>query len=283
MLRATSLTSCRTRSFARAVPFGLLVSLAYSLALSLAVGPAPALAEAGRTLQTAATEAQPEAATAKGTAVPVVPPGCEGAVVNDDGTVESGYSWVPSSTEGIYVQQYASSDVPSASLRSVCVCWLRTRADDTLDFEVVVYGHDAAAESPQAEPLAAVPAQISGLPDGVPGATFTEVPLGHVNLPDGPFYVGVRWNPSVDSFFFVCVDKSPRPEPPTRVFYRDNTFEEGWGASDQTGDPAFFGHRALFVRPVPGPPSLAQVPVGAATRLGLVVALLVLGVLALRR
>ncbi|MDA8016434.1 MAG: hypothetical protein MPN21_03210 [Thermoanaerobaculia bacterium] len=219
--------------------------------------------------------------------VPVVPPGCAEAIVDDDGSVESGYGWVPSSTEGIFLQEYQGEEVPSGFLESVCVCWLRTRMDDTIDFEIVLYEHNGSHESPPKEPFAAVPAQLAGVPLGVPGATFAEVPLGGVPVPDGPFYLGVRWDPSVDDFFFICVDKTSAPEPPTRVFFRDNTFPAGWAVSDQTSDPTFDDHQALLVRPVPAPAPeiqpIADVPLGDAARFALVIALLATGALMVRR
>ena len=223
----------------------------------------------------------------EGVAFPPVPEGCADAIVDDDGSVETGYGWVPSSTQGIYVQQYDRDEVPSGVLTTACVCWLRIRMDDTIDFEVVVFGHNDAEGFPNKEPIAAIPAQLAGLPQGVPGATFSEVPLGEVPLPsEGPFYVGVRWDPSTEDFFFACVDKTDQPGPPTRVFYRDNTFPAQWGISDKTNDPVFSDHRALFVRPVPDADvstQLVEVPAGGIASGILMAALLLLGALALRR
>ena len=219
--------------------------------------------------------------------IPEVPPGCADAIVDDDGSVESGYSWVPSAVEGIYVQEYQADEVPSGVLTTACVCWLRTRMDDTIDFEVVIYGHNSTEESPNKEPLAAVPAQLAGVPLGIPGATYTEVPLGEVTLPsEGPFYVGVRWNPGADEFFFICVDKTDGPGPPTRAFFRDDRFSANWGVSDQTNDSTFNNHRALFVRPVAAPGSVtepADIPLSRSASTALLVVLLLLGVVAVRR
>lgn len=223
-----------------------------------------------------------------GPVIPPVPPGCSGAIVDDDGSVEAGYGWVPTVVEGIYVQQYQADEVPSGILNTACVCWLRTRMDDTIDFEVVVYAHNSSEESPEKDPIAVIPSQLAGVPDGVPGATFTEVPLGEVHLPsEGPFYVGVRWDPSADDFFFACVDKTDRPEPPTRVFYRDDRFvPAGWGVSDMTNDSTFNNHRAMFFRIVPDPDEgtqLVEVPLGGLVSVSLIVALLLAGGLLLRR
>lgn len=195
---------------------------------------------------------------AKGTS-PDLSAACADGLVDDDGTAESGYGWVPSVTSGVYVQEYSGIQVPSGALRSVCVCWLRTRDDDSLDFEVVLYGSTAKG-APEEVPYAVFPAQVSELPPGFAGASFTEVPLDDAPVPDDTFFVGVRWNPSVDSFFFTCTDQTAAAEP-TRVFFRDDR-APGWSFSGDTADPVFDLHHAMLVRPVPSP-ALFDVPVGS--------------------
>ena len=59
-------------------------------------------------------------------------------------------------------------------------------------------------------------------------------------------YAGVRWNASVDQFFFVCADHSPETDP-VNVFYIDDRADE-WGSALDTSDPIFDGHRAIMVR-----------------------------------
>lgn len=259
------------------------VALAVSTAAlwAAAVPPVPASASLLTPEATAQDEGQ------EGPVIPDVPPGCADAIVDDDGSVETGYGWVPSSVEGIFLQEYSSDEVPSGALTTVCVCWLHTRMDDTIDFEVAVYGHNFAEGGPQKHPVAVVPAQLADIPIGVPGATFTEVPLGNVPVPEGPFYVGVRWNPSVDQFFFSCVDKTDRPGPPTRVFFRDDTFPAGWGVSDDTNDSTFLNHQAQFVRPVPvpgpPPPEPSDIPLGRGVSWVLAALLLWVGALAVRK
>lgn len=210
---------------------------------------------------------------------------CGDGLVDDDGTTETGYGWVPSVIEGIFAQEYMGEEVESRALRSVCVCWIRTRNDDTIDFEVVLYEFNSAEDMPQKQPYAAFPARLSDIPMGIPGATFTEVELGDVPVPDGKFYVGVRWNASVDQFFFSCVDKTPRPAPPTLVYFRDDR-SRGWGNSATTNDPTFDNHQAMQIRPVPSAPSTAQpadIPLGDDAATLFVAALLVAGWTVLRR
>lgn len=200
---------------------------------------------------------QPAAASrAVGAAVPG--PGCEDGLVQDDGSAESGYGWVPSVTEGVYVQELAGA-LASPVLESVCVCWLRTGADDALDFEIVVYEGIEVVDPrtgrvrtiPAAEPYAAVAASAAGVPEDVPGA-FYEIPLGGLRLRHRTAYVGVRWNASTDRFFFVCTDQSPGT-PPVEVFFRDDR-AFGWASVFDTSDPIFRDHRAILLRVRAMPP-----------------------------
>ena len=170
---------------------------------------------------------------------------CAEGVVKDDGTVESGYGWVPSVIEGVYVQQFDSAELPERQLESACVCWLRTRPDSDIDFEVVVY-RDAGG-LPEMEPYAAVPARAVEVPEGVAAAgRFFDVDLAGVPIPQGVFYLGVRWNPSVDQYFFVCVDRSPS-SPVVPGFYIDDRSDE-WGSVLDTPDPVFTDHHAMMIR-----------------------------------
>ncbi|MEM8931217.1 MAG: hypothetical protein AAGE94_08575 [Acidobacteriota bacterium] len=222
----------------------------------------------------------PDSARAPG--VDLVAP-CAGGIVSDDATVETGWGWVPSAVEGTYLQEYAVADLPTRGFSSVCACWLRTRADDSIDFEIVAY---AAVDGLPAEaPFAAVPARAEGLPLGVVGA-FTEVPVAiefpDTVEPDGTIFVGVRWNPSVDQFFFVCADTTPTAEP-TRVWFRDDR-ATGWDNTETTRDPLFLDHSAILLRPVPRAPFEIEVPVlGWAGTAVLAAALALAGLLWLRR
>jgi hypothetical protein len=208
-------------------------------------------------------------------------PDCLDGVVKDDGTVETGYGWVPSAIWGVYVQEFQATEFTSPFLDAVCVCWLRTSADDTIDFDLVIYGD--AGGVPEMTPHAVIPATASEVPDGVAAAgEFWEVDVTGVTIGPGTWYIGARWNPSVDQYFFVCTDKSPETEP-VNVFYLDDRADE-WGSALDTGDPTFDDHRAIMVRPraqpqPPHPAVPALGPWGLALLTGL---LLAAGVLLLR-
>ena len=127
-------------------------------------------------------------------------PLCEEGVVKDDGTPETGYGWVPSAIDGIYVQEFHPSEFPSGRLETACICWMRTRADSTIDFEIVVFGESQGV--PLMEPAYVIPATATDVPTALDGA-FYEVDLSGLELGQDTFYLGARWNPSVDQFFFV--------------------------------------------------------------------------------
>jgi len=171
--------------------------------------------------------------------------GCVGGVVKDDGSLETGYGWVPSVIDGVYVQEFHISEFPSRRLESVCICWLRTREDGDIPFDVVFYhDHDGV---PAATPYASVSAVAFSVPEGVAsGGEFYEVDVSQIVIPGGRFYIGARWNPSLDQFFFVCADHSPETDP-VNVFYIDEEADE-WGSALDTPDPIFEGHRAIMVR-----------------------------------
>lgn len=230
----------------------------------------------------AQSTAAPEADTPRGDGPDLVTPCAEGEV-RDDGSVETGWGWVSSVIDGIYLQEYRVGDLPTTGFERTCVCWLRTRSDASIDFEVVFY--QAVDGIPADTPYAAVPARAEDIPQGVIGA-FTEVatPVEYPPGldPDDSIFVGVRWNPSVDRSFFVCADTSPTT-PESRAWFRDDR-AGGWDATDTTNDPLFVEHRAIFVRPVTRGPLAVEVP---ATSLGslalLATSLALVAVRALRR
>lgn len=184
-------------------------------------------------------------------------PACIEGVVKDDGVPETGYGWVPSVVEGIYVQEFHSGELADRRLLQACVCWLRTREDDSVEFDLVLY--QDVGGIPAMAPFAVVPALATEVPTGVAsGGRFYDVDLTGVTVPVGTLYAGVRWNPSVDRYFFLCVDKSPET-PPVNGFYIDDRASE-WGSVFGTPDPVFTNHRAMMVRleSLPGqPPELA--------------------------
>ena len=64
---------------------------------------------------------------------------CADGVVKDDGTLETGYGWVPSAVDGRYVQRFEAVEFRSRKMEEICICWTRTRMDDELRFQVQLY------------------------------------------------------------------------------------------------------------------------------------------------
>lgn len=170
---------------------------------------------------------------------------CAGGAIKDDGSVETGYGYVPSAKMGVYVQEIDSSDLPSRELSEVCVCWLRSRPDDDLDFEVVFYPDQGGR--PTRVPYAKVRSTATEVPNGVADAgRFYSVDVSGVTLAEGKSYVGVHWNPSASTFFYVCTDTSEET-PYTTVFSAEDR-APAWANIKNSLDPIFKPHRAIMVR-----------------------------------
>jgi hypothetical protein len=183
-------------------------------------------------------------------------PLCADGVVKDDGTVETGYGWVPSVVDGRYVQSFSSTEFAGRKLEEVCVCWLRTRADDSIEFEVQIY-RDAGGR-PEMHPMATFPARAEAVPQGILGEMYS-VDTGGIVIPWGPIYIGVAWDASADQFFFVCTDKSDET-PPVEAFFIDDRADE-WASVFETSDPIFIGHKAIIVRAVGSRlPPIVEIP-----------------------
>lgn len=182
-------------------------------------------------------ETEPEAEP-KGTA-------CAGGAIYDDGSVETGYGYVPSAKMGIYLQEIDSSDLPSRELSEVCVCWLRSRDDDDIDFEVVFYPD--LGGRPSKEPYAKAIGNATEVPKGTKAAgRLYSVDVSDVTLAEGKSYVGVHWNPSVNQFFFVCTDTSEETEYTTVFSAEDRS--PAWSNIKHSKDPIFAPHRAILLR-----------------------------------
>lgn len=185
-------------------------------------------------------------------------PGCEDGLVVDDGSYETAYGWVPSALWGEYVQTFHIADAGAVALESVCLCWTRTREDDSLDFEIEVY--EDVDGWPAQEPLIVVQSAVDDVPAWTDGL-FVEVPIG-VDAPlltPGTYHIGARWGPSVDPFFFICADQS-NPDAAVPGFFRDDRSEGEWDSVLETTDPIFADHTAMLIRvrvqQVPATPAL---------------------------
>ena len=219
--------------------------------------------------------------TTAGGGTQYVEPLCEDGVVKDDGIPETGYGWVQSVVEGIFVQEYHVSEFAGEELETVCVCWMRNRQDTEINFDVVIYGD--ADGVPMMSPAFVIPAVATDVPEALDGA-FYEVDLSEsgVRLGQGTFYVGARWNPSLDQNFFVCVDKSD-DTPVVGGFFIDDRADE-WADMLDTMDSTFLNHRALLVRVVGAEAGAMPVPTLSVSGAAIFVLLLAaLAVIVLRR
>ncbi len=188
-----------------------------------------------------AEQPAPEVAAAE--PAPAVP--CAGGAIKDDGSVETGYGFVPSATMGQYVQEFHSGELPSRELSEVCVCWLRTRDDSDIDFEVIF--HQDVEGRPAPEPYATVAATATEVPNGVDAAgRFYPVDVSEVTLAEGTSYIGVRWDPSASQLFFVCTDTSEETEMVSVYSAEDRA--PAWVHVKESRDPIFRPHRSILLR-----------------------------------
>lgn len=211
---------------------------------------------------------------------------CADGLVRDDGSLETAFGWVPSVIDGRYVQEFEQAAlVPTRSVAKVCLCLTRTRPDSDIDLVVEVYeaGRLEPGLRPVDRPVVQVPLTATDVPQYPEGAWY-EVEIEPAAAVDTRlFYVGARWDASVDQFFFICADESPIT-PFTEGFFRD---EEAWtwARISESGDPIFQDHRALMIRAVAGEGPPAPAIPAASPASGLVTALLIaaLGLLGLQR
>lgn len=184
-------------------------------------------------------------------------PHCVGGLVKDDGDLESGYSYVPSSKFAIYLQEIHSDELPNRQLDTVCVCWLRTRDDDDIAFDLVFYAKDKGL--PAEMPYAIIRDEALDVPKGKESnGAFYDIPVPDVTIPEGTSYVGVTWDPSVDRFFFVCADQGPG-EKVVPGFQRDDR-SKGWEPVVGSADPIFQNHRAAMIRVLSQPAAPPAAP-----------------------
>jgi len=170
---------------------------------------------------------------------------CADGVVKDDGSIETGYGWVPSVVDGRYVQQFEAAEFRSRKMEEICICWTRTRPDDSVTFSVELFRDRGGrpARSPEAS-MEVVATLVPTFPDG---AFFSvDVSEADFHAPTDTFYLGVRWDPSEDEFFFVCVDKSEETPVVDGWFTDDRA--SGWASVLDTNDPTFLDHRAMMIR-----------------------------------
>lgn len=170
---------------------------------------------------------------------------CAGGVVKDDGTLETGYGWVPSAVDGRYVQRFEVADFRSRKLEEVCICWTRTLPDDSVTFRIELYRDHGGR--PFLSPDASLEVVADGVPTYPEGAFYSfDVSDVDMHAQTNVFYLGVQWDPSEDEFFFVCADQSAAT-PAVDGWYIDDRADE-WTSVLETSDPIFAEHRAMMIR-----------------------------------
>lgn len=214
-----------------------------------------ALLSAPLAAQTAPTPIQPAASSTPNlTWKPKIPKAgsadCAAGVKMDDGTVEGGYGYMSTVTEGTFVQRFDDAKLRGKPLDQVCVCLL-SNGSEKMKFDVVFF--EERNGKPADTPFASVTARAKDLPQKVAeSGRFYSVDVSDVTFPDGPGYVGVRWNPSTEKRTFVCLDQGSAGNLGERTpgFHRDNQ-SRGWEDVLTTKDWLFKYHEAALIRVLP--------------------------------
>ncbi len=167
-----------------------------------------------------------------------------GEYQRDDGTVETGFGFVPTQASGTYVQVFENRSEDPVTIREVCACFIKSRGEQEVDFDIVAYR--ATESGPSAIPFYVAKGQGSvAARRSADAGDFLTTPTELV-LPPGRSYVGVRWDPSANRFLHVCADSSEAVES-SQVYYRDGA-SKGWTETTASRDPIFRNNRAIFVR-----------------------------------
>ncbi len=133
---------------------------------------------------------------------------CADGVVKDDGTLETGYGWVPSAVDGRYVQRFEAAEFRSRKMEEICICWTRTRPDDEVTFIVQLYRDRGGrpARSPDAS-IEVVATLVPTFPDG--GFYSVDVSDIDFHAQTDIFYLGVQVE-SVGRRVFLCLCRQER-------------------------------------------------------------------------
>jgi serine protease AprX len=175
-----------------------------------------------------------------------------GIVIQDDGTVENGYSGNPAAgiTEVRFVDRFTPEDYP-AHLTGVCVAFLTISGTTSFDIDIVVYDDSGAGGSPGTEiGSLSVTVDVDQLsppvpPDYPPLWNAIDLSSLGVEVTSGSVYVGVSFAPEDPNYFIASDQSTDRP-----VGFAGGHW---WTSNDQVWEPiqvAYPDYRALMVRPV---------------------------------
>jgi cytoskeletal protein RodZ len=175
-----------------------------------------------------------------------------GIIIQDDGTIENGYSGNPAAgiTEVRFVDRFTPSNYP-ASFRAVCVAFL-SLGPTSLNFDIVVYAADGPGGAPgtllgSQAATAVTPVISPPIPPGYqPTWNSYDISAMGLQITAGSVYIGVRYTPLSPSNVFIAADESAGNPVGFAGGYWWNNSANAW----VTIQSAFASYRALMVRPV---------------------------------
>jgi hypothetical protein len=180
---------------------------------------------------------------------------CEGEpgiVIQDDGTVENGYSGNPAAgiTEVRFVDRYTPEEYP-AFLTGVCVAFITISGPTSQTIDIVVYDDSGAGGSPGTE-IGRLTATVDvdqvspPIPPGLqPQWNAIDLSSLDIEVGSGSVYVGVSYAPADPNYFVAADQSTDRPVGFAGGHWWNNNAQV-W-APIQDGFPDY---RALMVRPV---------------------------------
>ncbi len=146
---------------------------------------------------------------------------CAGGVVHDDGTYENAYG-SGSFLFAHYVMRIEPPEYP-AQLEALCICWTRTSADSSINFEIQVWDSDGADGAPGTF-LGSIGTLIADMvpQTGTPPpliSQFYRYDLSTLGISSSrPLYAGPVWDSGAEADFFLCADENG---PTTQPAYED--------------------------------------------------------------
>lgn len=166
-------------------------------------------------------------------------PTCTGGVAVDDGTFETGYFVIGSSSQ---IVQRLTPQVHPSLLTRACLCWTSDNpASTTLPFNIVVYDDNGAGGQPGTL-LGTRAVTANGVSNTASTFFGYDCSLLDIGVDSGSVYVGASWNQIANPDFYLCADESATT--PAAKIYGSNDAGAHWTLFQDVEDQA----RAVGVR-----------------------------------
>ncbi len=169
-------------------------------------------------------------------------PTCTGGVKVDDGTFESGYFVIGSSSQ--IVQRLTPPSHPSLLTRA-CLCWISDNPASTLlSYNLMVYDDNGPGGRPGTL-LGTRAVTANGISSTASTFFGYDCSLLDVGVSSGSIYVGATWNQIANPDFYLCADESTST-PTAEIFGSDDAGAHWTDFQDVQSEARAMGVRAEF-------------------------------------